>query len=372
MTAHPRRLITGIAGVLVLAAVVGIVLWAPWSAPAADTASASQPVGRTVQVTTGTVSKTSTEKGTLRYPVVKSITSKSSGTLTAIPNVGATIGRGDTLYEVDTVPTVLLVGTAPVWRDLSVGAKGKDVLQLEENLSALGYFSRVPDEEFLEPTAEAVRKWQKALKVPETGEVAQTAIAVAPDAVRVGSTPLAVEAPVGAGTTVLTLTASAPSVKVSLPLTEQNLAATGAAVSITMPDGSAAPGTITSVGQAQGAGGQSSGQGGSSSSSDGSQDDSAANRVVPVEISLADPSVAGGSQEAAVQVAFVGERHENVLTVPVDALLAHPGGGYDLDVIDEGNAHHRLPVTLGLVADDIAEISGEGLREGMTVGAAGS
>lgn len=372
MTSNPRRIIAGIAGVLVLAAVVGVFLWAPWSAPSADTASTTEPAGRTVQVTTGTVSKTTSEKGSLRYPVVKSITSRSSGTLTAIPAVGASIERGETLYEVDTVPTVLMIGTAPVWRDLSVGAKGQDVLQLEENLSALGYFSRVPDDEFLEPTAEAVRKWQKALKVPETGEVTQTAIAVAPDVVRVGSTPLAVEAPVGAGTSVLTLTASAPSVKVSLPLADQNLAAAGAAVSVTMPDGSAAAGTITSVGQAQAAGGQSSGLGGSQSSSDAGQDDSAANRVVPVEINLADPSVVGSLQEAAVQVAFVGERHENVLTVPVDALLAHPGGGYDLDVFDEGSAHHRLSVTLGLVADGIAEVSGDGLREGLTVGAAGS
>ncbi|MBF4463091.1 MULTISPECIES: peptidoglycan-binding protein [unclassified Rathayibacter] len=356
----PRRAVV-VGAALALAALVGVVIWAPWSATTPDGAATPAPVGRTVQLSIGTVEKTSTQKGTLQYPVVKSLLSRSTGTMTAVPAVGATLDRGDTLYEVDTVPTTLLIGTSPVWRDLSVGAKGPDVLQLEQNLSALGYFSRVPDEEFLEPTAQAVRAWQKALGVPETGVVLQSAIAVAPSAVRVGSTPLPVEAAVGAGTTVLTLTARTPSVEVMLPLAEQTVAVVGASVSVTMPDGSTAPGSITSVGQAQAA---------SSNGSGGESDGSSPEQVLPVEIDLADPGAAGQLQAAVVQVQFVGERHENVLTVAVDALLARPGGGFELEEIDDSGEHHRVAVTLGLVADGLAEVSGDGVHEGMTVGAA--
>ncbi|PPG41931.1 peptidoglycan-binding protein [Rathayibacter rathayi] len=361
-----HRLVLAGSAVLVLVAIGGLVLWAPWGASSSGQESTAAPVGRTVQVTTGTVAKTTIEKGTLRYPAVKSPTSRASGTLTAVPAVGTSLGRGDTVYEVDTVPTVLLLGTVPVWRDLSVGAKGADVLQLEQNLSQLGYFPRVPDEEFLEPTAEAVRKWQKALKIPETGEVPQSAVVVAPDVVRVGATPVAVETPVGAGTTVLTLTAHAPSVQVMLPLADQGLASVGAAVSVTMPDGTVAPAAVTSIGRAQVSGGQSSG----SQSQSQSQDDPTAGRVVPVEIALSDPAVADGLQEASVQTAFIGDRHDNVLTVPVDALLARAGGGYELDVIGDDSSRHRIPVTVGLVADGVAEVSGDGLHEALTVGAA--
>ncbi|AND15411.1 peptidoglycan-binding protein [Rathayibacter tritici] len=359
-----RRLVLAGSAVLVLAAVGGLALWAPWGASSASPESPAAPVGRTVQVTTGTVAKTTTEKGTLRYPAVKSPTSRATGTLTAVPAVGTSLGRGDTVYEVDTVPTVLLLGTVPVWRDLSVGAKGADVLQLEQNLSELGYFPRVPDEEFLEPTAEAVRKWQKALKIPQTGEVPQSAIVVAPDVVRVGATPVAVETPVGAGTTVITLTAHAPSVQVMLPLADQGLASVGAAVSVTMPDGTLAPASVTSVGRAQVSGGQNSG------SQSQSQDDPSTSRVVPVEIALTDPAVADGLQEASVQAAFIGERHDDVLTVPVDALLARAGGGYELEVIGGDASKQRIPVTVGLVADGVAEVSGDGLHDALTVGAA--
>ncbi|ALS57202.1 peptidoglycan-binding protein [Rathayibacter toxicus] len=346
--------------------IVGVLVWSPWSAHNSSAATTAAPSLRTVEVTTGTVAKTLTQAGNLRYPTLKTVTSHATGTITAVPEVGTTISRGDTLYEVDTAPTVLFTGSFPVWRDLSVGMKGKDVLQLEKNLSALGYFSRVPDEEFHEQTTEAVKKWQKAIGVPETGTVAQSAIALAPDEGKIGATQLSVGSAVTDGATVLTLTASTPSVQVMLPLEQQNFAAKDAAVRVTLPDGSSAKGKVTSVGQAQGGSNQAGNQSVGSQSQDSAQP---AERSIPVEIALSETSSAG-SQEAAVQVAFAGERHEGVLTVPVDALLAHPGGGCDLEVIDDANARRTVPVKLGLVADGVVEISGDGVRDGTTVVAA--
>jgi multidrug efflux pump subunit AcrA (membrane-fusion protein) len=70
---------------------------------------------------------------------------------------------------------------------------------------------------------------------------------------------------------------------------------------------------------------------------------------------------------AAVKVAFTASKRENVLTVPVAALLALAEGGYGVQAVD-GTATKIVPVETGLFAGGRVEVSGDGLREGMTVG----
>jgi len=63
------------------------------------------------------------------------------------------------------------------------------------------------------------------------------------------------------------------------------------------------------------------------------------------------------------------ERRENVLTVPVTALLALREGGYGVEVITETGSE-IVAVDTGMFADGYVEISGEGITEGTVVGVA--
>jgi hypothetical protein len=53
--------------------------------------------------------------------------------------------------------------------------------------------------------------------------------------------------------------------------------------------------------------------------------------------------------------------------VPVGALLALAEGGYGVQVVD-GSTTRYLPVSTGMFGNGLVEISGDGVREGMTVG----
>lgn len=77
-------------------------------------------------------------------------------------------GRGDELVEgaaaveISGRPVFLLRGGIPVFRDLLPQAEGPDVLQVEEALARLGYFSEEPDEVWTPATEVAVEAWYAA------------------------------------------------------------------------------------------------------------------------------------------------------------------------------------------------------------------
>lgn len=356
MTASRRR-VAVIAAALMLTAAGSLAVWTVTSSARPDAAPAPVPPAYVAQVRSTTLATTQRLTGDLRHPALATLTARSAGTLTAVPAATSEPAPGDVLFRVDTSPVVLLGGSFPVWRDLSQGAKGEDVLQLERNLADLGYFSRVPDEEFLEPTTEAVKKWQKAIGVSETGVVSQSSIVFVPEPARVGSTSTALGAVVDASTVVAALTTRMPSVAVKVPLAKQALATVGSSVTVTLTDGRTTSGSISSVGQPVAEAGKQSDSGGQSVS----------DRFVPIEIALTDLAQLGAVQEGPVAVDLVGERHENVLAVPVDALLAQPGGGFAVEVVTDGATRSTVPVTTGLYEDALVEVSGEGLAEGTTV-----
>ncbi|MBF4636281.1 peptidoglycan-binding protein [Agreia pratensis] len=235
---------------------------------------------------------------------------------------------------------------------MSEGMKGDDVLELEQNLSALGYFSREPDSEFLAPTTAAVQRWQKAMGLPETGVVTLSSVVFESGPVRIGKVTASLGASVEAGAAVSEVTAPTPSVLVKIPLASQGLASVSAAVSITLPNGTPTTGSVTSIGQPEAA---------------PSKSGETGERVVPVEVALSDLASIGTIQEGPVTVNFTGERHDNVLAVPVDALLAQPGGGFAVESVTHGTKRKVIPVTTGLYQDALVEISGDGITEGITV-----
>jgi multidrug efflux pump subunit AcrA (membrane-fusion protein) len=144
----------------------------------------------------------------------------------------------------------------------------------------------------------------------------------------------------------------------------------GAPVSITLPDNQATPGVVTSVGTVAGGAPSGSAPSGSGSSGSGSASGGAGSSgaSVSVDISLSDPAAAGTLDEAPVEVSITTATVPDALAVPVDALLAQPGG-YAVEVAGADGARHLVTVSLGLFDDaaGLVQVSGPGLAAGQRV-----
>jgi peptidoglycan hydrolase-like protein with peptidoglycan-binding domain len=305
----------------------------------------------TSKVTRQTLVDTQTESGELGHGDSTTINGKLPGTITALPAVGATVRRGQALYRVDNTPVVLLHGPLPAYRTLSTGAKGADVRQFEQNLAALGYHGFTVDDTYSATTATAVKKWQKALGLPQTGVVELGRIHYASGPLRVESQKAAVGDAAGPGVPLLSSTGSAQVVTVELNVSDQRLARKGAAVTLKLPDGKTVAGktvkTQTVIKPAEG--------------------NTAAKTVIKVTVAADDEKALAGLDQATIDVAFTASQRENVLTVPVAALLALAEGGYGVQVVD-GTTTRIVAVQIGLFASGRVEVTGDGLAEGMTVG----
>ncbi len=96
------------------------------------------------------------------------------GVVTSAAPDGATLERGSVIATVDNEPVVALFGDTPMWRNLSEGSEGIDVLQLEANLAALGYDPDQTvdiDQTFTANTEAMVERWQTDLGAEVTGIV---------------------------------------------------------------------------------------------------------------------------------------------------------------------------------------------------------
>jgi hypothetical protein len=91
--------------------------------------------------------------------------------------------------------------------------------------------------------------------------------------------------------------------------------------------------------------------------------------TIQVTVAIADQKALGGLAEAPVDVRYVAHERKDVLTVPVDALLALREGGYGLEVVD-GAGSRVVRVEAGLFAGGRVEVSGDGVTEGLPVGVA--
>jgi peptidoglycan hydrolase-like protein with peptidoglycan-binding domain len=305
------------------------------------------------QVTRQTLVDTQTEGGKLSYGDTTTVASRLPGTVTALPAAGSTVQRGQAIYRIDDAPVVLLYGALPSYRTLAPGTEGADVKQFEQNLSALGYKGFTVDDTFSATTATAVKKWQDALGLPQTGTVDQGRVVYAAGPVRVDALETAVGVSPQPGADVLTYTGSSRVVVVDLDIADQRLARKDAAVTVVLPDGKPTPAKITRT----------------RTVIDTGSGDKAAKPTTKIEVtvSLDDEKALDALDQATVDVTFTVAQRENVLTVPVAVLLALAEGGYGVQVV-EGTATRIVKVQTGLFAGGRVEISGDGVAEGMTVG----
>lgn len=314
----------------------------------------------TATVTRQTLVKAVTVAGELGYGAAVPLTSTAAGTVTWLPEVGATVRRGGTLLRADEQPVVLLYGALPMYRPLSEGLTGSDVRQFERNLAALGYQGFTVDDKFSASTAAAIKRWQQDLKIPETGTVDRDRVIYASGQVRIAQRLVAV----GANATgdVLAYTGNTRMVTVSTDAGEAAWAAKGTKVTVTLPTGTSVVGQISRVGPPT--------PGASGEAPPDAERPGTDSATVEVTIAIADQKALGGLSGAPVDVRYVAQERKDVLTVPVDALLALAEGGYGVEVTGPDGTR-IVPVQVGLFADGRVEVQGDGLAEGLTVGVTG-
>jgi peptidoglycan hydrolase-like protein with peptidoglycan-binding domain len=304
----------------------------------------------TANVTKQTLIDKETHDGSLAYTDTHKIETKLRGTLTGLAAAGSTVRRGQALYRIDNRPVVVLYGSLPGYRALSAGTEGADVKQFEGNLWALGYRGFTVDDEYTSATAAAVQKWQENLGLDKTGAVELGRAVYTAGVVRVDSLSADLDDAVQPGAEMLQVSGLGRAATVELDVADQRLATKGAAVDVTLPDGTKVKGTISSV----------------ATKVEKAQDENSQD-TTKIDVTISFSAAPTGLDEAAVRVDFVVSERGNVLTVPVDALLALAEGGYGLQVVD-GSTTRIVAVETGLFADGRVEISGGGIAAGMKVG----
>jgi peptidoglycan hydrolase-like protein with peptidoglycan-binding domain len=344
----------------------GVVTAAATTGDGAEPAVAASSATKTTTIRRQDLVETEEVDGTLGYADPRAVVNRLSGTLTWAPEAGTVVRTNHRLYEVDGTAVYLLDGTYPAYRTLQPGLKGDDVRQLERNLRELDLD---PDGDMQvdgvwdDGTTAAAKRWQQRKGLDQDGTIEAERIVFAPGARRVGEVAVEVGATAGGAdaagaaqaSALLTTTSTRRLVSVDLEATKQSLAERGDAVTLELPDGDEVGGTVTSVGRV------------AERAASANDEDPPATIEVQIALERARPSLL---DQAPVDVRFEKQRAENVLTVPVTALLALQGGEFAVEV-REGAQRRVVAVETGLYTDNFVEIDGDGLAAGMTVTNAG-
>lgn len=491
----PTRRRRRIATTLTLIAAVAVVLWVVTgtgsSSPTTSNSSATTASG-SATVRRRDLVETDTESGTLSYANPQTVYNRLSGTITWLPTVGQVIKPGEALYKVDQQPVLLMNGSTPAYRDLTPSdGPGRDVLELNRNLVALGYNPDgiVVDDTWQTATTAGIEALQAALGETQSGTLSlgqvvflpgdqlistvdatagstgsssnantspgasaddpapttgpefvsmdtkpQTTAQVRPrtknslktlealiallrkeiaelrsanrsprsgnpSATKAGSTSSSNSGSPsssnsgsssssssgspssngnsggGNATAILQSNSTQLIVTVQLDASKQSEAKVGEPVTVEMPNGNTVDARISAVSPvaqssnnsgngATGGGNAASGNNNANNSNNGGSSGSSGS-TIPVTVTLSGHQTGAGLDQAAVSVNFSQAQANNVLSVPVTALLATAGGGY---AVQEAAAPHTLiPVTTGLFAAGYVQISGQGIYPGLQV-----
>ena len=138
-------------------------------------------------------------------------------------------------------------------------------------------------------------------------------------------------------------------VNTSIEVVNKDLVDLDLIVSIELPDENIISGTISDIGDI-------------AVIPQGNQGEPYLEIVVSLEDTESYPEWTGAS----VTVSVTKKLASNVLAAPVTSLLAILGGGYAIEVIENGSSK-LVPVSVGLYADGWVEINGDGINVGTEV-----
>jgi len=349
--AHPRRrgrtVVAVAALVLVLAAVVVVRSRSDATAPAAAPA-----VPTTAAASTKTITTEASFDGTISYATAVPVVSRVSGRITTLQPEAKKVTLGDVLFAVDGSPSVLFYGSLPAWRSLSAASTpGPDIEQLERSLVALGYDpdgAVTVDDTFTDATTIAVERWQKALGLEQTGTVTLGSVVFEPTEVVVGAHQTNVGAPIADGGIVATVLSNGATIEFTIPADAKTLIAIDQKVDVTMPDRSAAKGTITAIGTV----------------TDASTGDVSTVGRGTVDLG---PSTAPFADGASIKVRVGEVIGKDVLVVPAAAIASYVDGTFTVTVMNADGSTREVPVKTGVSGSGSVEVSGDGITAGTKV-----
>lgn len=174
----------------------------------------------------------------------------------------------------------------------------------------------------------------------------------------------------GSATAVLTTSSTQLVATVALDPSKQSEATVGEPVTVEMPSGDTVNGRVSAVSPVAQASdsasnGNGTGSGGGGGGNGNGNSGSSASTTIPVTITLSGHQSGAGLDQASVSVNFAQAKANNVLSVPVTALLATQGGGYAVQAA--ASPHQLIPVTPGLFAAGYVQVSGPGISPGLEI-----
>jgi hypothetical protein len=293
--------------------------------------------------------------GALGYAASPPVVDHLLGTYTAMPEEGSVVRPGDTLFAVDSEPAVLMRGTVPAWRNFTPGmTDGVDVAELQLGLASSGVAPHlVIDGHYRWATIAAVRAWRVAHGLIADDGLQFGSVVFLPGAVRVGEHASEVGDAAQPGRAPYIATGPARSVAIELDVARRGVVRTGQSVAIELPSGHTIAGHVSSVGRV------------AHLPSDASA--SNARPAVAVTVTPATSAAIEEVDQTPVAVDIVTDRRTDVLAVPITALLARPGGGFGVEIVEPRGPRRLVAVTPGLFSDTMVEVAGAGVVAGMTV-----
>jgi peptidoglycan hydrolase-like protein with peptidoglycan-binding domain len=332
------RLVRLIGALVVVAVVAGGGWWltsrgAAASSPQAAGGDTEQSTARqTAVVERRTLTVTDDFTGTLGFAGEHQVLGGLSGILTWTVPTGTIVTAGKRLYETNGHDrTSLMYGSRPAWRTMESGVtNGADILQLEQNLTKLGFTRKGDkiDTHWDARTTAAVKRWQRTAGLPVDGTVDLGEVVFLPEAIRVTEISATLGTMVGQGGPVLSGTSSRRVISLDLDAADRDLFEVGKAVQVKLPDGTKIGGKIATIARI-------------AESSTDQQGNTTT--TLPVTITLDDPTGAGDLDQASVTITVVRSSRVNVLAVPINALLALREGGYAVEVVDAGSSSSAAP-----------------------------
>jgi hypothetical protein len=342
VTGRRRRGGRVIAGIAVLAGAGAMSAWAAGAFSAVSppgTGGSGLLAPATAAVVREDIAAATPVAATLGYTGSWTVTGQGGETLTALPQPGQVISQGQVLYRVGNgSPVVLLYGSVPDWREMSEGIAGPDVSQLNHDLVALGDASRAEVaaagwDYYSAETASGVQRLQAHLRISvPPGYLSLGQAVFEPEAIRVARVTGRLGGP--ASGPLLQATSDRQVVVVPLDVSQESQVKKGDMVTVTLPNGTTTPGTVSSV----------------SPVATTMAGPNGTVTVIPVTVTLTDPAAAATLDQAPVTVNVTTATARDALAVPVTALLARPGG-YVVEIVGLQSSRRYVPVTPGIFDD---------------------